>query len=487
MPPDDDRGPTPVPAALWLRAADAATLLLLAVAAWIALTGGTRFIWFDVVVSFRSAALFAFIAGGLQAVRHVLAPHPSAAARLAALDAAIAARPAFAAALRPFVATRLMVFTVAFFAVVAIGFPPGAEEALPLANHPVIDLPARYDAGWYGSIAVHGYSAGRDFSRQRDIAFFPALPLLSRALAGVFGASGGQRPPHVRMVRVLWAAVAIALTGFFVGLYYMVRLGEVLIGRERAADAAMLLAAYPFALFYNAPYTEGLFLAGAAGAAFHFMRREWWAAAAWGLLAGLSRPNGFLLAAPLCVLAWQQWRAGAGTVQPAAAAVRGLLAPLGVAAMPGVGMLLFTAYLYHLTGTWFAWAKSHGAWGRSYQGLAPFASTWDQLNQQPLIQVISDNPAAALNTIGLLFACALLWPTFRRIGAAWGLFVALSLATPLFAGGVLSLGRLTSTLFPLFLALAAVLPRRAVPACTAAFALLQGLAAALFFTWRGLY
>jgi hypothetical protein len=471
---------------LWLRAADALTLLLLAVAAWIGVTGGTRFLWFDVVVSLRSAALFLFVAGGLQAVRHVLAPHPSAVARLAALDAAIAARPALAAALRPFLATRLLVFTVAFFAVVAIGFPPGAENALRMSNHPVIDLPARYDAGWYGTIAVHGYSWGGDFSRQQDIAFFPALPLLSRALGATFGAFGDPLPRQGRMVRVLWAAVTIALAGFFAGLYYTVRLGEALIGRERAADAAMLLAAYPFAIFYSAPYTEGLFLAAAAGGAFHFMRREWWAASAWGLLAGLTRPNGFLLAVPLAILAWQQWRAG-GSGRPAPAGFRGLLAPLAVAAMPAVGMLLFTAYLYHLTGTWFAWAKSHAAWGRSYQGLAPFASAWDQLSQQPLIQVISGNPAAALNTIGLLFACALLWPTFRRIGLAWGLFVVLSLAGPLLAGGVLSLGRLTSTLFPLFLALAAVLPRPAVPACTAAFALLQGLAAVLFFTWRGLY
>jgi hypothetical protein len=39
----------------------------------------------------------------------------------------------------------------------------------------------------------------------------------------------------------------------------------------------------------------------------------------------------------------------------------------------------------------------------------------------------------------------------------------------------------------LFLALAVLLPPRAVPPCAAAFALLQGLAAALFFTWRDLY
>jgi hypothetical protein len=49
------------------------------------------------------------------------------------------------------------------------------------------------------------------------------------------------------------------------------------------------------------------------------------------------------------------------------------------------------------------------------------------------------------------------------------------------------MGRLTSTLFPVFLALAAVLPSRTVPPLVTAFALAQGLAAVLFFTWRPLY
>ena len=76
---------------------------------------------------------------------------------------------------------------------------------------------------------------------------------------------------------------------------------------------------------------------------------------------------------------------------------------------------------------------------------------------------------------------------FRRLGAAWGVFVLLNLVPPLFAGGVLSMGRLTSTLFPLFLALAVIIPRRAAPAWSAAFGVAQGLCAALFFTWRELF
>jgi hypothetical protein len=49
------------------------------------------------------------------------------------------------------------------------------------------------------------------------------------------------------------------------------------------------------------------------------------------------------------------------------------------------------------------------------------------------------------------------------------------------------MGRMTATLFPVFIALAAALPRQAVPGWAAAFGVLQGLVAALFFTWRELF
>ena len=49
------------------------------------------------------------------------------------------------------------------------------------------------------------------------------------------------------------------------------------------------------------------------------------------------------------------------------------------------------------------------------------------------------------------------------------------------------MGRITSTLFPVFIALAARLPRQAIPVWVMAFAILQGLVATLFFTWRELF
>ena len=53
-----------------------------------------------------------------------------------------------------------------------------------------------------------------------------------------------------------------------------------LLGAEYADRATLLLSAYPFALFYNVPYTESLFLLGAVGACSCFLRRRWIASSA---------------------------------------------------------------------------------------------------------------------------------------------------------------------------------------------------------------
>ena len=150
-------------------------------------------------------------------------------------------------------------------------------------------------------------------------------------------------------------------------------------------------------------------------------------------------------------------------------------------------MLIYSAYVHHLTGAWFGWARLHEAWGRSYSGLAPVERAYGWITDEGLLHVVEGVPYDTLNSLGLIFALVMLWPVFRRLGVAYVAFVLVNLVPPMLAGGVLSMGRLTATLFPLFLALAASVSPRAVTPLITAFAVGQGLAAALFFTWRPLF
>ena len=467
------------------RIADGIVLGLLAIALWIVAAGGARLFGFHVAVSRQAPLVCLYTAGSILLVRHLLWPKPHAYDRVRNAHAWLLERPDLAAAVRAFVATRPVVLLVGFLAVVTIGMAPRA--GFTLSSEPLANLPSRFDAGWYGQIALDGYVWNHTFDRQGTIAFFPAMPLLMRTGGAVFGTNEEGTPRERRVLRALWAGVVISLAAFLWGLYYFIRLGRDVIGPERAADAALLLAAYPFALFFSAPYTESLFLLGAVAAVYHFRRQEWIAASCWGLVVGLTRPNGCFVSVPLAIFALQQIRASHRRGEHGQQVRRRAVVSFVVAAMPGIGMLLFTGYLYGLTGVWFAWAKSHQAWGRTFQGFGPIASSFGSLLDQSIVDLLVARPFDALNTAGFLFGSVLTYPVFKRLGAAWGVFVLINLLPPLFAGGVLSMGRLSSTLFPLFMALALLIPSRSVPAWAAGFAVVQGLCAALFFTWRALY
>lgn len=470
---------------LWIQALDAATILTCALLIWDVLTARTRAGMLGYLPTVRVPFLI-YTVIALAAVRHTAAPRPTLASRVRQVWSRISDRPNLGPALRIFLATRFMVFVAAYFAVAAIGFgrPSNSESSKPLA-----DLPVRWDANWYADVALMGYDLDVNFKRESNIAFFPAFPALMSTLGPMFGSKSSLVPRAQKMVRTMWAGVVVSLCAFLVALYYFVRLASDLLGAERGIGAALLLATYPFAYFYNAPYTEALFLLCIVAAAFHFGRQEFMIAGAWGLIAGLTRPNGFLLSVPLGLLAIQralQYRRAENNDARSRELFR-LARGLSAASMPVVGMLAFTAHLYTITEVWFAWSRNQEAWGRTWTGLSPVTRGIDRLRWDGIVSVAFHYPYDTLNAFAGAFAFVLVWPIARRVGLPWAIFTVATLGLPIAAGGPLILGRLTSTLFPIFLALAAVLPQRAIPMWAAAFAIMQGLCAALFFTWRELF
>jgi hypothetical protein len=275
--------------------------------------------------------------------------------------------------------------------------------------------------------------------------------------------------------------------------------------------------AYPFSLFYSAFYTESLFLLTLVGSFYHFRRREWLPAAAWGLMLGLTRPNGCLISVPLGLMALQQaleggkanvwWRRGAfaeADTRGTRAEHAGFTAPLEagparfsmarfvpailVASMPGIGMLMFSGYLYSVSGDAFAWLEAHQAWGRVYEGLGGlFAGHAKLASELGVYEYSQRQPVDMVNATATVVALILTWPVARRLGLSYAVLLLLMLLPPLAAGGFMSMGRVTSTLFPLFIYLGWVLRGTSRSSLVTACAVLQGFFAALYWTWRPLF
>src|SRR5262249_35449119 len=165
----------------------------------------------------------------------------------------------------------------------------------------------------------------------------------------------------------------VSLVSFVFALAYLYRLAREALDDEQAVAALWFLAAYPFALFYGAIYTESLYLLGAAGAFYHFRRAQFVRAGLWGLLVGLTRPNGFCLTLSLGLIAIEPWlprRIVGGSLMTTQRQPAHAIGPaLAAAAMPTIGMLLYSAFVWSLTGHPFTWAAGQVAWGRHYQGL----------------------------------------------------------------------------------------------------------------------
>lgn len=475
----DTPGHSPLPR--WATALDVLAVVMALVAISVVLGGGFRVWVFDSrlsVTDWWRPALWSVLAIG---IRHALVRRQPLPQRLAANLLAWWRSPDTRTVLPIHLATRFGVLAVAFLAVLLIGFPPEATSRWRIYSNDLLDLPARWDTGWYLGIATEGYrfdpNARADY--QQNIAFFPAFPMSMRYLSVVLG-----RQP-------LWTGVAISLVSFFVALTYFLRFARSLLKDEsQAVTAVMLLAAYPFAVFFSAAYTEGLFLLTLMGAVYHFHQNQLGRAVFWGLLCGLTRPNGALLSIVLAIMAISPlWDAGKRRlVLPPPGGWRPIVVRVLAAGAPGYGMLAFSVFIYRLTGNPFAWTAQNAAWGRVYRGLDSIVS--DRVGfiaNNGMYSYASTQTIDLFYSLAVLLALAAVWPVYRRFGLALAIFIPLTILPPMAAGGMLSMGRVTSILFPVFLWMGAAIPARHRTAWIALFAMLQGFVAVMFFTWRPLY
>ena len=464
------------------------------VALSVAISGGFRILAFDArlgVTDWWRPALWSALA---LIARHAILRREPLPRRVAASVAAWWRNPDTRTVLPIHLGTRLGVLVIGFLAVILIGFPPRGTTPWNIYGHDLLDLPARWDAGWYLGIANGGYVYDPSVTPadQQNIAFFPAFPLAIRYVSAMFG-----RQP-------LWTGVVISIVAFYFALLYLLRLARRELGDgDQAVTAMTLIATYPFAVFFSAVYTEALFLLTLVAAVYHFRQNELWRSALWGFACGLTRPPGCFLSIVLGLMAiapmvptlqspgvgGSMWgRARWRLLLPPPIGWRAIGARLLAASAPGLGMLVFSAFIYRLTGNPFQWTMQNSAWGRVYRRLdLVVLDRVDFIADHGFYAYASEQTLDLFYWLAVILCLVAVWPVYRRLGLPYAVFIILNLLPPMSAGGMLSMGRVTSVLFPVFLWLGAAVPPRHRIAWIACFALLQGFVAVMFFTWRPLY
>jgi len=351
--------------------------------------------------------------------------------------------------------------------------PPAEAPEPPQEAGFGLDVWARWDGGWFVHVAREGYS-----DPETTTAFFPAYPLLVRAVAWVL--AGNE----------VVAGVVVSLAACAAAFVLLDALARELVGEEAARRALAFLAAFPTALFLGAVYSESLYLLLTVAAFLAAARGRFAAAGAAAGLAILTRPTGVVLLPALALLALGRPRPGR--------ALAGLALALPVAAA-------WPAWLWAEFGHPLQFlAAERTAWHRHLSDAGPLGGAWRGLEAgwDGLVQLLAGGnrfpgvddamQAAALNlealaaTVFLVVLGAVAW---RRLGAAYGVFalgsVLVPLSSPAAGYPLLSMPRFALGVFPVFVALGALAARpRAAAAVLGVLALLCGVDLARWVEWQ---
>src|SRR3982751_2862582 len=191
----------------WVRILDALALTAFIVTLAVVLFGGFSTHIGFVRVSARSPLRLGFITFALLAIRHAAFPSPPLHRRAIEWARLLRDDPAGAVVTTAWF-SRVAVLVAGYFAVLTIGLS-STEVGVRLSSDPVMNLPARFDAGWYGGIALDGYHFQGRWDRQQNVAFFPAYPLAMRVVGYLVGGFEGGVAWERRMARTLWGGTIL--------------------------------------------------------------------------------------------------------------------------------------------------------------------------------------------------------------------------------------------------------------------------------------
>lgn len=357
----------------------------------------------------------------------------------------------------PFATTRLVLGIVAIIATAALPLSPWIPASFIRPGVlPVLDAFSRWDGLRYVEIAQNGYSG----SDPTSVAFFPLYPLLMRAGATLTGSVTAQ-------TLEVWGLV-ISNLSLLIAAGLLVALARLDFDAAVASRAAWFLLIFPTSFFLSSIYAESLFLALSVGSLLAARRERWVLAGALGGLAALSRPFGFVIALPLAIEAFLQWRRSAGA----------WLRLAGVLAAPAA-LAGYCAWLWSERGDPLVFLHVEKYWHRTL--VWPWR-TFVEFFSKPI--TVNAGLHSGVDLGFALFTIAGALAAWRLLRPSYAAYVTALTVIPLSSGSLGSIGRFDVVFFPLILVLAALARRPQVDRALTVLGLgLGGLFMALFARW----
>ncbi len=320
----------------------------------------------------------------------------------------------------------------------------------------------RWDSGWYVNLAEAGYwDPPTRVGQETNHAFFPLYPGLIRVLVRTTG------------IETSLAGNLVSACAFLAALLLFAEWTKRHFGEERVVPAVVVLLVFPTSFFFASVYTEALVLALSLASVLAFERGRPLAGVAAGVLAGLTRITGIVLAPYLALVSWRASREAG--VPAGRAAVRAALA----GASPLAGFGLFCLYFWKRYGDPLLFVKAQHNWsGQSKSVFDGPSLIWHGVVEDVTRgRLLGGSPARTFEGLYLALFLVLAAVLLRQKRRPEALYVALTVAIVFSSGTLESAGRYVLPAFPAFAALAGLSKRRGL---FGAIAALSGTAGALY-------
>ena len=309
-----------------------------------------------------------------------------------------------------------------------------------------------WDAGWYQSIAAHGYAA----SGEQSLRFFPVFPLAGRLIGWITGMSPGT---GLVILSSLCALAAMTVLWILVEREF----GD----SDLARRCVWLLALAPPAFTLVMGYAEGALLLCTTVTFLAIRSGRWWWAAAAGVVAGAVRPIGLLLIIPVVIEVFRASRSE-GSAGVSAPGVPVLVSRLAAVVAPVVGMAAYLAWVKASFGDPLLPFRVQDQAGHRGVITSPLASMGSNL----VAVFHGHHLGSALHIPWVVLCVVLLVVAFRRLPLSYGMFAAGILVVSVASSNLDSFERYALSGFPLVIAASTLTSRRGVERIVLALAAL---------------
>ncbi len=317
----------------------------------------------------------------------------------------------------------------------------------------LVDMRNRWDAFWYLDVVDNGYHLNNDNTLSNAV-FFPLYPALIKVvgtiLLGQYALAGWL---------VSMACLVLAVTYFYRLL------------REFHPDIEpewpiFFMLAFPTAFFFTVIYTESIFLLLTLAVFYYSFKGRFATAGLVAFAGAMTHSNGLFFALPIL---WEMWRTKGFRELLTLRAWPVVMAPLGTFA--------FVLFDYIKFGDPMLFFKIQSAWGRS------FHINWEHFS-------LFSHPSIVNMGLDIFFALFIIGATvavWRTLSPLYAVFIALTVFAALSSGTLMSIGRYSLVMFPVYILLARIKSPLFRPAWIFASTLFLALYTVLFVNnyWAG--